>query len=116
MGLPRRLWIAAVPSALAAFFGLKGANAQAHQELQDVIPSGKHEDVRLPNGKRQSDEILKIEFQKNMDDARQLAGLTRSLEDDLEKEDRWVLSLGTLKKLDDIEKITRRIRSRLKHA
>lgn len=72
------------------------------------------EDVRLPNGKKQSDEILKADYEKNLKDARELTALSRSLEDDLEKNDRFVLSLSSLKKLDDIEKLTRRIRGRMK--
>ncbi len=93
------------------------AAAQSHQSgLQDVIPPPPHlANARLPNGKSQSEEILKQEFAKNLSDSRELTELARTLQEDLEKEDRFVLSLATLKKLDDIEKIAKRIRSRLKH-
>lgn len=40
--------------------------------------------------------------------------MAEDLKIDLEKNDRHVLSVGTLKKLDDIEKMTKRIRGRLK--
>jgi len=33
----------------------------------------------------------------------------------LEKNDRYVLSIGTLKKTEEIERLARRIRDRLKH-
>jgi hypothetical protein len=85
------------------------------QDRQD--PPGIHEkpeDVRLPNGKRQQDEILKADYEKNLKDARELSDLARSLQEDLEKNDRFVLSVGTLKKTDDIEKLARKIRGRLK--
>ena len=73
------------------------------------------EDIRLPNGKLQRDEILKAEFQKSLEDARELARLSDELKLDLEKNDRYVLSIATLKKTEEIEKIAKRIRDRLKH-
>jgi hypothetical protein len=77
-------------------------------------PGDPPEDVRLPNGKKQSEEILKAEYEKNVKDAQELANIARALEEDLEKDDRYVLSLSSLKKLDDIEKLTKRIRGRMK--
>jgi cell division septation protein DedD len=47
-------------------------------------------------------------------DAQELVSIAKSFEEDLEKDDRFVLSLSSLKKLDDIEKLTKRIRGRLK--
>lgn len=73
------------------------------------------EDVRLPNGKLQRDEILKAEYQKSLEDARELSRLAEDLKVDLEKNDRYVLSLATLKKTEEIEKLAKRIRDRLKH-
>lgn len=69
----------------------------------------------MPNGKLQRDEILKADYQQNLKDARELIDLSTSFELDLEKSDRFVLSLGLLKKLDDMEKITKRIRGRMRH-
>ena len=48
-------------------------------------------------------------------DAAELAELADQLKIDLEKNDRFVLSMATLKKIDDIEKLAKRIRSRLRH-
>jgi hypothetical protein len=73
------------------------------------------EDARLPNGKLQRDEILKADFQKSLDDARELSKLAEELKTDLEKNDRYVLSIATLKKTEDIEKLAKRIHDRLKH-
>ena len=72
------------------------------------------EDARLPNGKLQRDEILKADFQKSLDDARELSKLAEELKTDLEKNDRYVLSIATLKKTEDIEKLAKEIRSRAK--
>ena len=73
------------------------------------------EDVRLPNGKLQRDEILKAEYQKSLEDARELSRLADELKLDLEKNDRYVLSIATLKKTEEIEKLAKRIHDRMKH-
>jgi len=80
-----------------------------------VHPREDSEDVRFPNGKLQRDEILKADFQKSLDDARELSKLADELKADLEKNDRYVLSLSTLKKTEDIEKLAKKIHDRLKH-
>jgi hypothetical protein len=72
------------------------------------------EDLRLPNGKLQRDEILKADYQKALEDARALTKLSAELKADLEKGDYNVLSIGTLKKIDDIDRLAKRIRDRLR--
>jgi hypothetical protein len=73
------------------------------------------QEVLLPNGKSQREEILKSEHQQNLKDAAELAELADQLKIELEKNDRYVLSMATIKKTDDIEKLAKRIRSRLRH-
>jgi hypothetical protein len=73
------------------------------------------EDVRLPNGKLQKDEINKSEHEQNIKDAAQLTDLAQQLQQDLEKNGPAVVSMSTLKKTDDIEKLVKKIRSRLRH-
>ena len=63
------------------------------------------EDVRLPNGKLQREEILKADYQKNLEDARALSKLADELKGDLEKSDYNILSVGTLKKTEDIDRL-----------
>ena len=77
-------------------------------------PSDTHRDVKLPNGKSQQEEILKADYEKTLQDAAQLVKLSEELQDDLIKEDRHVLSIASLKKAEDIEKLAKRIRTRLK--
>src|SRR5689334_19693790 len=72
-------------------------------------------DVQLPNGKSQRAEILKAEREQNIKDAAQLVDLTKELQQEIEKNESYVLSLGTLKKTDEIEKLVKRIRGRLRH-
>jgi hypothetical protein len=69
---------------------------------------------RMPDGRTQSDTILKADYDQNVKDARELTALAKSIELDFDKNDQNVLSLSLLKKLDDVEKITKRIRGRLK--
>jgi hypothetical protein len=72
-------------------------------------------DVTLPNGKSQKDAILKYEYEKNLKDAARLVELSGQLKQDLEKNSRFVLSMSTLKKTDEIEKLVKQIRSRMRH-
>jgi hypothetical protein len=70
--------------------------------------------VRLPNGKLQSEEILKDDYKKNIKDAQELIDLAESLKMGLEKGEQHVLSLGDIKKTEEIEKIAKRIRGRMR--
>ena len=69
---------------------------------------------RLSNGQLQTDAILKADYEQNVKDARELTALSKSIELDFDKNDQHVLSLALLKKLDDVDKITKRIRGRVR--
>ena len=71
-------------------------------------------DRKLPNGKSQRDAIAKEDHKKNLEDAAQLAKLSGDIKDELEKSDPFVVSVKTVKKLEDIEKLSKDIRGRLK--
>ena len=77
-------------------------------------PTKDEPDVKLPNGKSQKDEIIRVDYERNLRDAGDLARLAEEIKDDLEKGDRYLVSLKTLKKLDDIEKLTKDMRQRLR--
>jgi len=93
---------------------LLGAGLMTAALPQRGGPGTPPQENRLPNGKLQSDEILKAEHAANLKDAAELAELADQLKLDLEKEDRFVLSMATIKKTDDIEKLAKRIRGRLR--
>jgi hypothetical protein len=84
------------------------------QAPDHLPPPQKPSEVRLPNGKLQQEEILKEDHEKSVKDAAQLIELAEELKKDLEKDSTHVLSLSSLKKTEEIEKIAKRIRSRLK--
>ena len=73
------------------------------------------DDTKMPNGKSQREEILKADYQKSLQDARELSRLADELKLELEKSDRNVLSIPLLKKTEEIEKLAKRLRDRLKH-
>jgi hypothetical protein len=101
----------------AALLSLARGQAQVQRGGAAPQPPGPapQDDVTLPNGKSQRDEILKMERAQNIKDAAQLAELAEELKQDLEKNDRYVLSIATLKKTDDIEKLAKKIRARMRH-
>ena len=72
-------------------------------------------DVKLPNGKSQREEILKSEREQNLKEAAQLVEMAKDLQQDIEKNEAYVLPLSALKKTDEIEKLAKRIRARLRH-
>jgi hypothetical protein len=97
-----------LPLAVGLVFSQIDAPLRPHRQPED--PS----EAKLPNGKSQQEEILKADYQKTLQDASELVRLAEQLQDDLIKEDRHVLSLASLKKTEDIEKLARKIRTRLK--
>lgn len=72
------------------------------------------EERRLPSGRSQKEAILEAEFKKTLEDVSRLVELAEELKADLEKHDRYVLSIPALKKTEEIEKLAKRIRSRLR--
>jgi hypothetical protein len=111
-GLHMTLWIR---RGVVALVLLACVSVYALQQKGGGRGGGEEEDVILPNGKSQKEEILKAEHQQNLKDAAELAELAEQLKIDLEKNDRYILSMATLKKTDDIEKLAKRIRARLRH-
>src|SRR5690349_11034885 len=108
MKTPFRRWALAL--SLAALFALVPWAVVA-QRGPVAGPEAGQEDTRLPNGKLQRDEIVKAEHEQNLKDAAQLVELSEQLKEELEKNDRYVVSMATVKKTDDIEKLVRKIRS-----
>lgn len=112
--MKRTLRPGALTLALATLLGL--AVAQEPDRFPPTqAPSADRGDIVLPSGKSQHDEILKAEREQNIKDAARLASLADDLKQALEKEDRFVFSLSTVKKTEEIEKLAKKIRSRMRH-
>ncbi len=100
--------------AVPAAFGARLLPAHKEPALT-AAPDEPPEDVRLPNGEEaEGRDSQSRNTNKTCKDAQELLNIARSFEEDLEKDDRYVLSLSSLKKLDDMEKLTKRIRGRMK--
>lgn len=82
-------------------------------QLRSTIFGGR-EDVKLPSGKSQKDEILKADHKKSLSDLAKLIELAGELQAEMEKNDYIVLSVSSLKKAEEIEKLAKQIRKRLK--
>jgi hypothetical protein len=113
-GFPMKLWF---PRCAPALLMLAVSTVALSQRGGGGRPTGPPDEpeVRMPDGKSQKEEILKAEHQQNLKDAAELADLAEQLKADLEKNDRYILSVATLKKTDDIEKLVKKIRARLRH-
>lgn len=102
----RRSLLAALPALVAA---------QVPQPpFPDVVPRREDErPVRLPNGKLQKDAILKADYDKSLEDCKEMIKLAEGLKADLEKNEQYVVSVASIKKTEEIEKLARRIRGRM---
>ena len=72
------------------------------------------EDTKLPNGKSQKNEIAKQDHQQALKDAEDLVSMAEQLRDELKKAGDYVVPVASVKKTEEIEKLARRIRGRLK--
>jgi hypothetical protein len=102
-------------SALALLMSLAGLAQTRLPDNSTGPDAADRGDIQLPNGKSQRDEILKAEHEQNLKDVAKLAGLADELKQAMEKEDRFVFSINTMKKAEEIEKLAHRIRSRMRH-
>jgi hypothetical protein len=96
------------------FFCASVAQVPQPNSQPSIWPGSEEPEARLPDGKSQKEEILKADYKKNLEEAAELAKLAADLKTDLEKNTRYVVSLQTLKKTDEIEKLAKSIRGRLK--
>jgi len=86
--------------------------------LQARTPSGSVQDLQttpdsreIPLSDKQKREMLKSNFDRMKRDAKELADLAKDLQDQLDKSNENVLSLGIVDKADKIEKLARKIKS-----
>jgi hypothetical protein len=112
--MTKQLWRSAVVLLVAAACLGQGRSGGGVGSQGPPVERQSDGDVRLPNGKSQKDEILRAEYAQNVKDADELVELSTELRDSLSKNDRYVLSLSDLKKTEDIEKLVKRIRARLR--
>ena len=90
------------------------ANLQEPDDQRLPIPRNPGEDTRLPNGKSQKDAIAKQNHEAALKDASDLVQAAKTLEEELKSAGSYVVPVSSVKKTEEIEKLARRIRGRLK--
>lgn len=78
------------------------------------IPGAPDEDTRLPNGKSQRDEIVRQQHADALKDADTLIAAAEELRDQLKRSGQYVVPVESVRKTEEIEKLAKRIRGRLK--
>lgn len=71
-------------------------------------------EIRLPGGKIQKDELLRRDHEENLKDAARLVDLAQSLKAELEKSGPRILSVRAVKTTEEIERLSKRIRGRMR--
>ena len=91
------------------------AQSQSLQQQPSPLPApNSNEDEKLPNGKSQKDAIAKEQHEQALKDANDLIAVAEQLKNELLKAGDYVVPLSCVKKTEEIEKLARRIRGRLK--
>ena len=110
-------------TALLAFLGTALLHAQIPGVEDQQVPGRRfppapkpnpNEEPKLPNGKSQKDAIAKQAHEQAIKDTDDLIALAKQLKDELEKAGDYVVPVASVKKTEQIEKLAKRIRSRLK--
>ena len=70
--------------------------------------------LRTPDGRNRTEMILKADHESSVKDIETIRKLVDDLKMEMEKNDRHILSVSSLKKLDEIEKLVKKIRGRMK--
>jgi hypothetical protein len=115
MAVGRRTVVLSFITSLA--LGGKPQDAQQQQPPRPGLPppqSPDNQDHRLPNGKSQLNAIAIHNHEQALKEANELVELAGQLRNDLQQAGTYVVPLSSLKKTEEIEKLARRIRSRLK--
>ena len=86
----------------------------AQQQKRGRPPDSDTSDMRLPNGKSQRQEMIKADHKKSQADAAELVVLAQQLQEELDRSEHQVLNLKLVKKAEEIEKLARRIKDRMR--
>lgn len=109
-----------MPTRRTALFAL--AAPSLVQNAQQQEPDNRHtqpghepdEDVRLPNGKSQKDAISKQARADALKEVDSLIEVAEDLRDELKRSSEYVVAVSSLRKTEEIEKLARHIRGKLR--
>ena len=99
-------------SSILAFAGSK-QDDQLPENRKPKFPDA-NEEPRMPDGKSQKNAIAKEQHAQALKDAEQLLSDAQDLHNALKGAGSYVVSLDSVKKTEEIEKLAKRIRGRLK--
>ncbi len=93
--------------------------ASPRQDPQDdqrlPIPKVPDEDTKLPNGKSLHDEMAKQQHADALKDVDALVAAAEELRDEIKRAGNYVVPVNSVRKTEEIEKLAKRIRGRLKN-
>jgi hypothetical protein len=112
MGRTRRAVLFCVGA--SAMLAAQDPSQQPPPTTHELPIPNPNEDDRLPNGKSRRNEIAKQEHEQALKDADELIAVAQQLKDELQKAGNYVVPVSSVKKTEEIEKLARRIRGRLK--
>jgi hypothetical protein len=96
-------------AAVAAF----GQDA-SQGDKSSPLPKPGEEDPKLPNGKSQRDEIARQQHADALKDVDALVAAAEELRDELKHAGDFVVPVTSVRKTEEIEKLAKKIRGRLK--
>lgn len=79
-----------------------------------LFPDDSKDDPKLADGTSQKQAILKMEYKQSIEDAKKLTALAGEVQSGLEKGDANVVSLKMIQQLEEIERLSKKIKTRLK--
>lgn len=95
--------------------GLAAPLASAQSYPPELIRrDDENRDRRLPNGRSQTEALIKEDHKRNLQDLKRMRELIDEVEKDIEKTGGQVVSMDNLKKLEDLENAAKRIRGRMR--
>jgi hypothetical protein len=104
----------AIAVAFGSLVSIAAPQEQPPSDDRRVKPPDLEDDPRLPDGRSQKNAIAKDEHERALREANELLRAAEELRDELRKADSDGLSADSYKKTDEIERLARRIRARLK--
>lgn len=100
---------------LLRLLGLASPLAAAQSIPPELIRGGEEKrERRLPNGRSLDEALIRDDHKRNIDDLKRIRNLAEEVEKDIEKSGGQVVSMVNLKKLEEMEKTSKRIRDRMR--
>ena len=110
----RTVLFSSIASALCCAQQQDAQEPPGNRRIPPIPNPSNPEDRKLPNGKSQNDAIAKQNHEQALKDTNELIAVAEQLRDELKKAGNYVVPVSSVKKTEEIEKLARRIRGRLK--